>query len=82
MSDVIQVNMHEAKSQLSQLAERAWRGERVIIARAGKPYLDLLPHVEVKRERTPGRLKGKIVLGKDFDRTPDDVIDDFEQSGL
>ena len=82
MSDTIQVNMHEAKSQLSQLAERVWRGERVVIAKAGKPYLDLLPHAEAARQREPGRLKGQIALHPDFDRTPADVIADFEQSGL
>ena len=41
----IQVNMHEAKTRLSQLAEAAWSGDEVVIARAGKPYLDLKPHV-------------------------------------
>jgi antitoxin (DNA-binding transcriptional repressor) of toxin-antitoxin stability system len=82
MAETFQVNMHEAKSQLSQLAERAWRGERVIIAKAGKPYLDLLPHVEASKQRTPGRLKGQIVLRPGFDQTPADVIDDFEQGGL
>jgi antitoxin (DNA-binding transcriptional repressor) of toxin-antitoxin stability system len=78
MSELIQVNMHEAKSQLSQLAERVWRGEKVVIAKAGKPYLDLLPHVDTPRERKPGRLKGKIRISADFDKTPEDIIDGFE----
>jgi antitoxin (DNA-binding transcriptional repressor) of toxin-antitoxin stability system len=82
LTDVIQVNMHEAKSQLSQLAERVWRGERVVIAKAGKPYLDLLPHTESGRQRQPGRLRGKVRLTPNFDQTPADIIDDFEQSGL
>lgn len=30
----MKINMHEAKSQLSRLAELAWQGERVIIAKA------------------------------------------------
>lgn len=82
MSDITQVNMHEAKTQLSQLAERVWRGERVVIARAGKPYLDLLPHVAETKRRVPGGLKGRIVLKPGFDQTPQDVIDDFEQGEL
>ncbi|MCU1759901.1 type II toxin-antitoxin system prevent-host-death family antitoxin [Pseudomonas sp. 14P_8.1_Bac3] len=78
MSEWVQVNMHEAKSQLSQLAERVWDGDKVVIAKAGKPYLDLLPHVDAPRTRKPGRLKGKIWMSPDFDTTPDDIIDAFE----
>ena len=33
----MKVNMHEAKSQLSRLAELAWQGEEVVICKAGKP---------------------------------------------
>jgi prevent-host-death family protein len=47
------VNMHEAKTQLSKLAEAASRGEEIIIAKAGKPYVRLIP-VEVKRKRVLG----------------------------
>ena len=80
MNELVQVNMHEAKSQLSQLAERAWHGDKVVIAKAGKPYLDLLPHVETSRARKPGRLKGKIRMSADFDKTPEDIIAGFEGS--
>jgi prevent-host-death family protein len=47
------VNMHEAKTNLSKLAEAASRGEEIIIAKAGKPYVRLTP-VEVKRKRVLG----------------------------
>lgn len=80
MNELVQVNMHEAKSQLSQLAERAWHGDKVVIAKAGKPYLDLLPHVDTPRARKPGRLKGKIRMSPDFDKTPEEIIDGFEGS--
>ena len=73
-----QVNMHEAKSRLSELGEMVWKGTRVVIARSGKPYLDLLPHRERRRPRRPGRLKGRIRLAQDFDETPEEVIDAFE----
>ena len=33
----MQINIHEAKTQLSRLVERAARGEEIIIARAGRP---------------------------------------------
>ncbi|RFA29994.1 antitoxin [Alkalilimnicola ehrlichii] len=70
--------MHEAKSKLSQLAEKVYQGERVVIAKAGKPYLELLPLRDGRRQRTPGRLAGKITMAPDFDATPDEVIRAFE----
>lgn len=73
-----QVNMHEAKSRLSQLGEKVWRGETVVIAKAGKPYLDLLPHRVSTNPRTPGRYKGQIYMAEDFDVTPPEIIDAFE----
>ena len=75
----MQVNMHEAKSQLSRLGELACQGEPIVIAKAGKPYLDLIPHREEKREpRVPGRLKGLVWMAPDFDETPQEVIELFE----
>jgi antitoxin (DNA-binding transcriptional repressor) of toxin-antitoxin stability system len=75
-----QINMHEAKSRLSELGELVWQGERVIIAKAGKPYLDLLPHKDTRKQRVPGRLKGQIKIAPDFGTTPPEVIKDFEAS--
>lgn len=74
----IQVNMHEAKTRLSQLAELAWQGDEVVIARAGKPYLDLKPHRPQSVERKPGRFRGRIELDAKFDELPADVLDAFE----
>jgi len=73
-----QVNMHEAKSRLSELGELVWQGERVIIARAGEPYLNLSPYRESRKPRTPGRLAGQIRIAADFESTSADVIDAFE----
>ena len=73
-----QVNMHEAKSQLSKLGELAWKGEKIVIAKAGKPYLDLIPHRQDRKPRKPGGLKGQITMAPDFDVTPTEVIDGFE----
>ncbi len=72
------VNMHEAKSKLSALAEKVWQGEVVVIAKAGKPYLDLLPHKGSRKKRKPGRYKGEIEMAPDFDATPQEVIKEFE----
>jgi len=73
----IQVNMHEAKTNLSQLAEKVLSGEKVVIAKAGKPYLDLIPH-KSRKKRKAGNYKNQIEISKDFDQTSLDIIEDFE----
>jgi prevent-host-death family protein len=73
----VQVNMHEAKTKLSQLAERVWAGDQVIIAKAGKPYLNLSPYKQVGALRELGGYH--IEMADDFDVTPSEVIDEFEQ---
>jgi antitoxin (DNA-binding transcriptional repressor) of toxin-antitoxin stability system len=74
----MKVNMHEAKSQLSKLAEKAWEGETVIIAKAGKPYLNLTPYQSDAAARRPGRMRDQIIIADDFDLTPDGLIAMFE----
>lgn len=63
----MQVNMHEAKTQLSRLVERAAAGEEVVIARAGKPVAKLVPYAENRKPRRPGALRGQIWLAPDWD---------------
>ena len=75
----MQVNIHEAKSKLSKLGELVIKGERVVITKSGKPYLDLVPHREQQEPRMPGRLKGQIHMAEDFDRTPEEVVAAFEE---
>ena len=63
----MQVNMHDAKTKLSELVAAAERGEEVVIARNGTPAARL---VAVATEYAPvqlGRLAGEIELGTDFD---------------
>ncbi len=52
MADTV-VNIHVAKTNLSQLVARAERGERITIARAGKPVAQLGPAPTVKRRQLP-----------------------------
>jgi prevent-host-death family protein len=54
------------KTHLSRLLERVEAGEEVVIALAGQPIARLVP-VAVKRAKVPGRLKGSIRIGRDFD---------------
>jgi prevent-host-death family protein len=74
---VTTVNVHEAKSTLSRLLERVESGERVVIARAGKPVADLVPHRRV--DLVFGTAKGEIVYDPDaFDEPDEQLIADFE----
>jgi len=70
--------MHEAKTHLSRLAERAAQGEEIVIARGGRPVAKLVP-IEPKRERALGLLKGHIKIGDDFDAPlPPDLQHGFD----
>jgi prevent-host-death family protein len=69
MTDV--VNLYEAKARLSRLIDRATAGEEVLIGRAGKPLVRLVP-VEGLNDRQPGLLKGLVVPDALFDPLPDD----------
>ncbi len=73
-----QVNMHEAKSNLSALVEEVLVGGEVVIARAGKPLARLVPYSARKEPRKPGRWKGKLWVADDFDETPEEVMAAFE----
>jgi prevent-host-death family protein len=63
----MRVNMHDAKTNLSELVAAAERGQEVIIARNGAPAARLVP---VSVEHAPvrlGALAGEIEIGSDFD---------------
>lgn len=60
------VNMHEAKTELSRLVERALQGEDIVIARAGVPAVRLVPVVR-RGSRTLGQWKGQVEMSDDFD---------------
>lgn len=58
--------VHEAKTNLSKLIERAEAGEEVIIARGDKPVVRLVPLALKKHPRTPGQLAGLSEPSDDF----------------
>lgn len=71
-------NIHQAKTQLSRLIERAQQGEEIIIGKAGKPVAKLVPYRENRKPRKPGgRWKGKIWMAADFDELPEAVAAAF-----
>ena len=61
------VNIYDAKTRLSQLVDRAAKGEDVVIARAGRPVARLVAYRASERKRKPGRLRGRIRIGRGFD---------------
>jgi len=51
-------NVHDAKTQLSKLIDRAHAGEEIVLAKAGEPWAKLVPiSPPVKTGRVPGRFK-------------------------
>lgn len=60
------VTIHQAKTNLSRLLRKASDGEEVIIARGSKPVARLVPVGEIKGQRRPGSLKGKLQVGREF----------------
>jgi prevent-host-death family protein len=72
-----QVNIHEAKTNLSALLERTHNGESFVIAKAGKPVALVSPYKEPSLKRTlkrTGFLKGAFAIPDDFDTMMQDEI--------
>jgi prevent-host-death family protein len=72
----MQVNMHDAKTKLSELVAAAERGEDVIIARNGTPAARLVAITAEHRPVRLGALAGEIEIGPDFDE-PLPEFDDY-----
>jgi len=58
--------IHEAKTNLSRLIERACEGEEIVIARGTEPVARLVPLTDKKGRRQPGSMKGKFQVGREF----------------
>jgi prevent-host-death family protein len=75
------VNMHEAKTTLSQLVSRVEAGEEVTLARNGTPVAKLVP-MGVARKRRLGRWKGKVRMSRDFDAPlPPELLEAWRGKG-
>ena len=70
--------MHEAKTTLSQLVERAAAGEDIVIQRNGTPVARLVPVASSSSlQSVRGVWRGRVRIADDFDELPDDVADAF-----
>lgn len=63
----IHVNIHEAKTHLSELLQRVMNGEEIIIAKSGRPVARLLPYQPAPEPRQPGNDAGLVTIAPDFD---------------
>ncbi len=75
---MVMTNIHEAKTHLSRLIKEVVAGKEVVISKAGKPLVKLIPYSVSKTPRKLGHLKGKIKISKDFDEElPKKLLDLF-----
>jgi prevent-host-death family protein len=70
------VGMHEAKTQLSKLVERAEAGEEIVITRRGEPAVRLVP---ARRgagfASLAGAWQGRVQISDDFDELPPNLAE-------
>ena len=76
----VTVNVHQAKTHLSRLMERAHAGEQIILAKAGTPYALLGPIPPSATTRRPGRLAGEYVGPEILLPLPEELLDAWEGS--
>ena len=70
--------MHEAKTKLSHLVERAEAGEDVVIARNGKPVARLVRVADTSSlSSVRGAWRDRVSVADDFDELPEDIAEAF-----
>jgi prevent-host-death family protein len=77
---MIQINIHQAKTRLSELLEQVQAGENVVIAKAGKPIAQLVPLQ--KSPRKPGFLPPEYRIGQEFFAADAEIAADFATSEI
>lgn len=77
------VNIHEAKTHLSRLVEKAAEGEPFVIAKSGKPMVKVMAITapNPKQVRRLGFLMGQMTIPDDFDRMGRGKIEKLFESG-
>ena len=70
-------NISEAKAELSGLIAMVQQGDKVILAKSGKPVAKIVPYAGAAQHRVPGSMQGEIRIAPDFDQLPDDMAEAF-----
>ncbi len=66
--EMAEFGMHEAKTHLSKLVQRAREGEEIVITRSGEPMARLVPVVKPKGfAALLGIYEGQVWMADDFD---------------
>lgn len=74
------INIHEAKTHLSRLVEEVAAGEEVILAKAGRPMVRLVP-LNTPKALKIGLLEGRLTIPDDFDAPlSEDMLRSFESA--
>lgn len=70
------VNVHQAKTHLSQLLQEVEQGQEVVIARSGVPIARLVAwKASAEPVAAPGAMRGRIQLEDDFDAPLDELFE-------
>jgi prevent-host-death family protein len=77
----MQVNLHDAKTHLCRYVDQALAGEDVVIARAGKPLVRLIPLMDEQPPRRLGFLAGTARIDADLKRDFEDEINSMFDLG-
>lgn len=72
------IPIHEAKTNFSRLIARAESGEEIVVRRGATPVAKIVAYRAPSTPRTPGALKGQIIIADDFDETPPEFADYVE----
>lgn len=72
------VNIQAAKTHLSRLVEEAVAGDDIVLAKAGRPLVRLVPVQPDASPRKPGAWRGKVRMAKDFNAQDPRIITLFE----
>jgi prevent-host-death family protein len=78
---MVTVNIHEAKTQLSKLVDRAAKGEAFVIAKAGKPLVKVAALDAPAAPQRLGFMAGEISVPDDFDRMGEAEIEALFRRG-
>lgn len=76
------VNMHSAKSRLSELVKKVLEGEKIVISKNNEPIVELIAYKKESVERKPGALKGQIWSSEDCWDTDIEILDTIDSSEI